>query len=156
MLFADLLGVRAVSQSSPLEGLRGLEHATRRGFRDFLAPDSPWPSAFFSDTIVIASPLEGEDEEDALGGLIVQAAYLQLDLIQSGWFMRGGVALGDVHIRDGLVYGPGLIEAYDIESSKAVHPRVVLSRDAEQSKRGALEYYSEPEESPENFLLLQG
>jgi hypothetical protein len=87
-LFVDLLGVRDVSEISPLEGLRGLEQATRRTFRDFLAPDSPWPSAFFSDTLVVASPFAGpEPEEPALGGLILQAAYLQFSLIEHDSFI---------------------------------------------------------------------
>jgi hypothetical protein len=156
VLFVDLLGVREVSRNDPLAGLRGLEHATRRSFRDFLAPDSPWPSAFFSDTLVVASPFEVvEDEEFALGGLTIQAAYLQLNLIAHDWFLRGGLALGDVHIREGLVYGPALIDAYEVESTQALHPRIVLSPQAVESQRAALLAYGDPASSPENQLLLQ-
>lgn len=141
---------------APLEGLRQLEEATRRTFRDFLSPESPWPSAFFSDTLVLAAPFAGPDpEEAALGGLIVQAAYLQLNLIQHDWFLRGGLALGDVHLRDGLVYGPALIDAYEVEDSRAVQPRIVLSDAATESQLQALSYYAEPADSPENRLLLR-
>jgi hypothetical protein len=156
VLFADLLGVRTVSESSPLEGLRQLEHATRRTFRDFLAADSPWPSAFFSDTLVVASPVEAPDEEEAaLGGLILQTAALQLNLIRNNWFLRGGIAVGEMYLRDGLVFGPALIEAFDVERSLAVYPRIVLSKDAAASQRKELVYYAQPAESPENLLLLE-
>ncbi len=156
LLFVDLLGVREVSLREPLTGLRGLEHATRRSFRDFLMPDSPWPSAFFSDTLVVASPFEmAEDEEFAVGGLTMQAAYLQLNLIAHDWFLRGGLALGDVHIHEGLVYGPALIDAYEVESTQALQPRIVLSPQAVESQRAALGAYGDPTSSPENQLLLQ-
>jgi len=155
-LYVDLLGVRDVSATSPAEGLRRLDHAIRRAFRDFLAADSPWPSAFFSDTLVVASPfVEPDLEEAALGGLIIQAASLQLELVEDDWFLRGGLALNDVHVRDGLVFGPALIDAYDVERRQAVHPRIVLSAAAVESQRKALDDYGEPTESPENGLLLQ-
>jgi hypothetical protein len=155
VLLVDLLGVRAVSQASPLDGLRGLEAATRRMFRDFVVPESPWPSAFFSDTLVITSPLSGpEPEEAALGGLIIQGAYLQLNLIEADWFLRGGLTLGDMHLREGLVYGPALIEVHELESRRAVEPRIVLSDTAADSQRRALGFYAQPEYSPEHLLLL--
>lgn len=91
-------------------------------YRDFLTEDSPWPAALFSDTLVLAAPvLRKDDEEAAIGGLVVQAAWLQLNLIAEGFFARGGLSFGRFHIRDGLVFGPALVEAYDLESKTAIH-----------------------------------
>jgi hypothetical protein len=156
VLFADLLGVREVTLSDPEAGLRALETATRRSFRDFLASDSAWPSTFFSDSLVVASPIEeGEDSESAIGGLIAQAAYLQLDLSLNDWFVRGGLTLGPIFLHDGLVYGPALIDAYDIESTQALHPRIVVGPEAIASQTAALSAYGDPVASPANQLLLR-
>jgi hypothetical protein len=96
-------------------------------YRDFLKEDSPWPAAFFSDTLVVASPVLDDDEESALGGLIIQAAWLQLDLVAQGFFVRGALALGRFHMRAGLIFGPGLIEAYELgercRGTSPCHPR---------------------------------
>lgn len=136
--------------------LRALEKAVTRDFRDFLDPESPWPAAFFSDTLVLASPVLGAgDEEDAIGGLVVQAAYLQLNLIARGFFMRGGLSFGRFYIRDGLLFGPALLEAADLEHDVAVHPRIVLSDDAVAAEVAFLRYYASPAASPQQMLLMR-
>ena len=156
MLFVDLLGVRALNRSPEVEQhLVALEKAVTRNYRDFLRPDSPWPAAFFSDTLVLASPVIDGEEESAIGGLVVQAAWLQLNLISEGFFVRGGLSIGQFHIREGLIFGPALVEAAGLESTVAVHPRIVLSRDAERSQYEALRFYADPSQSPQNALLLR-
>src|SRR5689334_1851014 len=75
--------------------------------------------------LVLAAPItEGDvDGEAALGGLIALTAVLQWDLTVRGFFLRGGVTVGKVHLREGLLFGPALVDAYDIETQRAVHPR---------------------------------
>lgn len=135
--------------------LRALEAAVTRNYRDFLSPDSPWPAAFFSDTLVLAAPVkEHGGEEAAIGGLVIQAAWLQLNLVSSGFFVRGGLSLGRMHLRDGLVFGPALVEAYELESRRAVYPRIVLSSDVDASQRSDLSFYANPSDAPQAALLL--
>lgn len=158
VLFLDLLGVRAMNRSPDVDQhLIALERAVTRTYRDFLKPDSPWPAAFFSDTLVLASPvIPGQrDEESALGDLIIQGGWLQLSLIAEGFFVRGGLSLGRVHMHEGLVFGPALVEAYELEGDSAVSPRIILSREAEESQRQALAFYARPEHSPENAMLMR-
>lgn len=157
VLFIDILGVREMNRSRRVgQHLKALERAVTGMYRDFLEPDSPWPAAFFSDTLVLASPvLRPDDEESSIGGLVIQAAWLQLNLIAEGFFVRGGLGFGQFHIRDGLIFGPALVEAYDLESVVAVHPRVVLGRHAERSQREDLRHYGRPEDSPQHTLLCR-
>lgn len=157
VLFVDLLGVRALNRSPQVEHhLVALEKAVTRSYRDFLKSDSPWPAAFFSDTLVLASPvLPAGEDESAIGGLVVQAAWLQLNLIAEGFFVRGGLSVGKFHIREGLVFGPALVEAADLESTVAVHPRVVLSGEAACSQHEDLRFYADPAQSPQNALLMR-
>ena len=135
VLFLDLLGVRAMNEGAPedvQQRLEDLDRAVTGTFRDVLGPDAPHPAAFFSDTLVLASPLDdGGDEEAAVTELLLDAARLQLDLVTAGFFARGGLSLGLFHVREGLIFGPALVEAYALESRHAVHPRVVISKEAE-------------------------
>lgn len=158
MLFIDLLGVREMNRGrSAGRHLVAIERAVVRGaYRDFLAPGSPWLSAFFSDTLVLASPASrAGDEESAIGDLITQAAWLQLNLIAEGFFVRGALTLGKFHLREGLIFGPALIEAHDLEREVAEHPRIILGADAERSQREDLRSHDFPEGSPQNLLLMR-
>ncbi|WP_327469226.1 hypothetical protein [Baekduia sp.] len=135
VLFIDLLGVRAMNRG-PVSQVRrhliDLDRAVTGRYRNYFRPESEWRAAFFSDTLVLAAPItEPGDEDTEIRGLVRQAAWLQLALSQSDFFVRGGLSLGYFHIRDGLIFGPALAEAYELESRHAVYPRVILSRDAE-------------------------
>jgi hypothetical protein len=139
VLFVDVLGVRAMNRSRRAgQHLRELEAAVNGAYRDFLREDSPWPAAFFSDTLVLAAPVDAGGEEAAVTGLAVQAAWLQLDLVRRGFFVRGALTLGRFHIRGGLIFGPALVEAYELERDAAIYPRVVLGRRAEEAQRATL------------------
>ena len=47
-----------------------------------------------------------------------------------GVLIRGGMCIGEMLVADeGIVFGPGLVKAYDLESKYAVHPRIVIDRD---------------------------
>ncbi|HMJ35352.1 MAG TPA: hypothetical protein VK501_15685 [Baekduia sp.] len=156
VLFVDLLGVREMNRSPKArDHLIALERAVTGMYRDYLRPESPWPASFFSDTLVLASPvMPYSDEESSIGGLVLQAAWLQLNLIAEGFFVRGGLSLGKFHIRDGLIFGPALADAAELEHDVAVHPRIVLSRETEASQRRDLRFYGQPEQSPQNAMLL--
>jgi hypothetical protein len=141
VLFVDLLGVRAMNRGPDREvrgNLIALERAVSGTYQDFLDPASTRPAALFSDTLVLAEPVGDQGEGLALGGLVRQASQLQSNLIAQGFFMRGALALGDFHIRDGVIFGPALVEAAELEHDVAVHPRIVLSREAEASRRREL------------------
>lgn len=159
VLFVDLLGVRAMNRGphrKVLANLVAVERAVSGMYRDFLKEDSPWPASLFSDTLVLASPvLPNLDEEAAIGGLVLQAGWLQLGFMAKGFFMRGALALGDFYIRDGVIFGPALVDAAELEHDAAIHPRIVLSREAEESQRGDLSFYADPKQSPQNTLLLR-
>jgi hypothetical protein len=138
----DLLGVREMTRS-PKAGkyLKDLDDAVSGMYRDFLQEDSPWPAALFSDTLVLCSPIldkdEGRDaaERSAVASVVQQAAYLQVTLLERGFFMRGAVTLGDFHIHDKLIFGAALVEGAELEHKAAVHPRIVLSDEALKCQR---------------------
>lgn len=138
VLFLDLLGVRHMATSSEAgEHLGALARALRGSYRDFLGPASQWPAAVFSDSLVLSAPILAQTEEPAaVFGLIYQAALLQMSLVEQGLFVRGGLALGDFHIHDNLIFGKALVDAYELESKHALHPRVILDTAAHASQAG--------------------
>lgn len=135
VLFVDLLGISQLARSeNAATYLRTLNDALRSS-RDFLREDSPWPAAYFSDSLVIVSPVAGGSDCSALTGLIEQAAALQIDLLSHGYALRGGIAMGEIHLSRNLMFGPGLIEAYQLEQRSALDPRIILSQAAAQTVR---------------------
>jgi hypothetical protein len=132
VLFLDLLGVRAMNAGADgdvQKRLVALDNAIGETVRHYVGPDANFPATFFSDTLVVAMP--AEDPADAVQLLIEDAARLQMALAAKGFFVRGGLSLGLFYVGRGLIFGPALVEAYELESHQAVHPRIVLSRDAE-------------------------
>lgn len=129
LLFLDILGVREMATGSEAgKKLADLRTALRRPLGDFLSPDSPWPAAFFSDTLVMVDPISEKMRTHlTLVGLAVQASWIQVNLAAAGFFVRGALTLGKAHLEDALLFGPALVEAYELERKAAVNPRILLS-----------------------------
>lgn len=75
----------------------------------------------FSDHFVFSMP------EDFGGRILTAATELLVDLLHIGFLTRGAVVLGDLYHRDNVIFGPALIEAYDMESKQAFYPRILIS-----------------------------
>ena len=125
VLFWDLQGISAMSQAAPEEALAHL-----RGIRAAVAsarervgteePDFMSCSTWFTDNVVVASPLIGlQDEEQVLGQHFVDAAYMQLYVLRAGYLSRGAVTFGPHYMDDTFVFGPALIEAVGLEKDHA-------------------------------------
>jgi len=92
--------------------------------------DIPNQYAFrFSDSVVRVTIIEAHR---TLG----DAIYYELNdltLIQAGMItsenilLRGGIAYGDIYVEKNMIFGKGLIRAYDLESSFANYPRIILA-----------------------------
>lgn len=81
----------------------------------------------FSDNIVIAIPLESDHDINGITCLLKFVAIFQhYAAIQSNWLIRGGITIGELFIDKLLVWGSGLIRAYQLESSIAIFPRIVI------------------------------
>jgi hypothetical protein len=133
VLFLDLLGVQAMTRGARADvecRLAALDEAMTGTFRQYTGPSSAWAAVFFSDTLVVAAPAE-DDATVAVAQLVRVASEVQRALTLQGFFVRGGLSLGLFHISRDLIFGPALVEAHELESRHAVHPRVVLSREAE-------------------------
>ncbi|MFM0240281.1 hypothetical protein [Paraburkholderia phytofirmans] len=77
----------------------------------------------FSDSIVIS-----DEVGDGFGyvRLLHFTSYLVWQLLEMGVLTRGGIGHGRLHHENGIVFGPALIEAYELESKQAIYPRILV------------------------------
>ncbi|BAF72450.1 hypothetical protein [Sulfurovum sp. NBC37-1] len=80
----------------------------------------------FSDCLVFSVPVENEIAcftiFEAVAKLMI-ALHTNFNLL-----LRGGIAMGQIcHIESGPLFGPALVEAYELESKEATYPMILLS-----------------------------
>lgn len=82
----------------------------------------------FSDNIVIAQKVNEERLSDQIISIVNLIGSIQFHaLMQFDFWLRGGITIGELFIDDTVVWGMGLIEAYNMENNLANYPRVILS-----------------------------
>ncbi len=82
----------------------------------------------FSDSIAVSVNVQ-ENVNEAVSFLIVNLALVGYVLLQEGILLRGGITIGKLlHTDDGVVMGQGLIDAYELETTHAKYPRIILSK----------------------------
>lgn len=84
----------------------------------------------FSDSIIRIRPLDSKANKESRYGLMfyemLDLVQMQGELINHGICIRGGVSFGDVHFDDQTLFGPGFVRAYELESTYANYPRIVI------------------------------
>jgi len=45
-----------------------------------------------------------------------------------GFFLRGGISTGSYFADDNMIFSKGLVNAYQLESKKAIYPRVIIDK----------------------------
>ena len=159
-VFFDVLGFRqttedAIYKGNPDKFLGRFQRVLVREIiafrRKFKALD--WKYRVFTDNIVLAAPVF-DDGEDEFGMLHDALCRCQLEMAAEGFFVRGGVSVGGLHMDEYVIWGPALLEAYDLESKHALFPRIVLSEDMVAMVRKHIGYYDDPSTAPQNSALL--
>ena len=87
----------------------------------------------FSDLCVIATPIRGHQQRYDSQGLffleLLGLVHAQTALLEEEVFVRGGITIGPLVMSYNVLYGPGLVKAYQLEQT-AVYPRIVVDPDA--------------------------
>lgn len=84
----------------------------------------------FSDNICISIPYF-DNKHDYLSNLNMICAYvrgLQYLMMTKGIFMRGGLTSGSYYADKNIIFSKGLIQAYNLESKKAIYPRTLIDQ----------------------------
>jgi hypothetical protein len=122
--FYDILGwrshiVAAASDPSKIGELRRIILLHSRIVR--LPTEEPVQVSTFSDNIVLSI------RPSKFVPYFLQAlAMFQLMSANRGFLLRGGVSIGGLVHDSEVVFGPGLVKAYDLESQVAQFPRIVI------------------------------
>jgi hypothetical protein len=83
----------------------------------------------FSDNIVLAIPLDSDHDMVGISCLLKFVAFFQhIADIHYHWLIRGGITIGELYIDEILVWGTGLVRAYELENTIAIFPRIVIDR----------------------------
>ncbi|MCQ3949065.1 MAG: hypothetical protein DPW14_04475 [Planctomycetes bacterium] len=154
VLFADILGYKQLVEDATGESAfyAHVRDALALGVSVFQKAKAEWegPAIIrtFTDNIVVAWPIQATDDEEALGFTVLQAARLQFEMALRGYFIRGGLEVGKFHADENFLYGPAFIDAYKLESTKAIYPRIVLGPHATELAKIHQCYWSEPWTAP--------
>lgn len=130
--YVDILGFSNLVKSSANrpEELLGLVNAIglcKAEIRDVFPkfPSADYQVSSFSDNVVVTS----SSDDNGLVTVLSYIICLTTRLLSQGYMVRGGVVHGNIYHRNEYVVGPALVDAYQIESSIARYPRVVLSKE---------------------------
>jgi hypothetical protein len=143
--FIDILGFRSiVSRTSANEIYEIVKRVQRHAgstdediVREFGQIDETnWTRCvFFSDSIVRVRPFDAVYRDGSLFHEIIDLVHAQGELAHQGIFIRGGLTIGEIHQSDGVIFGPAMVRAYDLESSFANYPRIVIDPDVFKALR---------------------
>lgn len=82
----------------------------------------------FSDNICISIPYF-DNESDFLTSFNLLSVYVrsfQMIMMTKSIFLRGGISLGSYFADNNIIFSKGLVNAYYLESKKAIYPRVII------------------------------
>jgi len=108
----------------------------------------------FSDSIVISG-----SENQTVSVLFAALEFSRL-LVNCGFLCRGAVACGELYHKDGIVFGKGLVEAYQAESTRSIYPRIILDEKSvgilenSENKEGDFADLIRTDKDGNNFLNL--
>lgn len=80
----------------------------------------------FSDSVVVSDEV---GNGFGYARILHFTSYLVWQLLEMGILSRGGIGHGNLHHENGIVFGPALIQAYELESKQAIYPRVLVPDD---------------------------
>lgn len=130
--YLDILGFRnLIAEKSPNFISRAI-----RIVLEATAPDAQIKKQYreqfvsFSDLIVHTVPVDWHFSEEYQMGLVFNRVFDllhgQVALVTQGLLFRGALTIGNMERTYGVLFGPGLIAAYDLEREKARFPRIIL------------------------------
>lgn len=95
-----------------------------KSFADEPDPENVQAITAFSDSVVISI---GGPPSFGMSGILATVHVLTGQLLKRGILCRGGIHEGRTYHSEGIVFGEGLLRAYDLEKNVANTPRIVIA-----------------------------
>ena len=128
--FIDILGSSAEMKNDPENALNTIHNAYDDALAVYIKLFENHKDKIririFSDNIVISCSCEKLGVETAARSVIVLSALIQEKLLHYKVLSRGGIARGDFFSDETMIWGNALVNAYTLESSIAIYPRIVV------------------------------
>jgi hypothetical protein len=130
--YLDILGFKALvrADGNRHEIAKKLESAMRRALEWFGGlvtlrgtPEAQWKIRIFSDCLCVSKPTTDLGIFLTLNAV---AAFTR-EMVAAGFPIRGGLTIGPHSESELMLFSQAQIEAYELESSEARNPRIVLS-----------------------------
>lgn len=131
--YIDIMGFRTMVKEKPPNHISRVIRLVKEAFE----PDAKSKTEFdehyvnFSDLIVHTVPLNSQvNIRNRVGSLfsrILAIVHGQASLIDEGILVRGALVLGGMEKSYNVLFGPALIDAYDLEQHSASVSRVVVT-----------------------------
>ncbi len=107
----------------------------------------------FSDSVVISFL---ETEESGVFHSLLKILWVQMGLGSMGILCRGAVTRGKLVHTSKFLFGPGMVDAYVLESKAALYPRVILDESIINLGKKAHASHHGPEHEKESIMNLLG
>lgn len=129
--FIDILGFAGkisksrtdpTSLNSLCEAIYSIKDYIREAQQNFDLPESSNVTQF-SDSVVISLKMEDSYNMLSIFRLLKQ---IQINLLRENILLRGGIVKGELIHSNELLLGPGLVNAYYLESKCAQYPRILI------------------------------
>ncbi len=122
--YIDILGTKSILSSDDESEVDRFVNKLSNMYRKTVGMDAN--TRVFSDNILIFDSYS----DDNLNKIIDIAGQTQFQLLMKYRLAsRGGITRGSLYYDDNFVLGKGLVDAYILESEKAVGPRIILDDD---------------------------
>jgi hypothetical protein len=85
-----------------------------------------------SDAIVRVRTIETQYYVGALYWELLDLLHIQIDCLNAGILVRGAMTIGHMHVGtnlDGPIFGPALVQAYEMEGREVIYPRIAVHED---------------------------
>jgi len=159
-VFLDALGfvelVKEVTENGSADELLVQFFNIHKESSDYWKNMTPlWEHKCFTDNVVFACPLDNEnvDSEGLFGTVFSSAGMHQLDMMMAGFFLRGAMTLGPLHLSENFVFGKAVIDAAELEKA-ANFPRIGISAGVMEEVYNHFESYDYIQSSPHNETIL--
>lgn len=107
----------------------------------FLPEDMDLVCRQISDGFIITAPCSKTSVKlPTLIAVSIKAIQIYQALLSIGLGARGGIAVGNLIVTDGNIFGSAFLDAYETESVKAIFPRILLHHTAVKELDDLVEY----------------
>lgn len=114
-----------------------------------------WDVKVFTDNIVLGYALESWHAEPELASVFDKIGAYQLLMALENFFIRGAISVGDLFLDENTAFGPALLDAYKLESTRARDPRVILSAGVIDYLSRHIGFYGHPRHAPQLAMVLR-